>query len=93
MQGTSPPELSKVRFQTGECVPRSGIYRVSHPEHRLPEEITLAAGDQFPSCAACDALVSFRLLRRVEIDPEFRIHLFLLPVLEDEQQKTSKKVA
>ena len=48
-------------FRTGATVPSSGIYQVVHKEHRLPEEVILIGGAQFPRCSKCDGLVMFSL--------------------------------
>ena len=37
------------RFQTGDVVPQTGIYRVAHLAHRLPHEVVIFAGDRFSS--------------------------------------------
>lgn len=87
---SDPPELA---FRTGETVQRSGVYAVSHADHRLPPEVTLAGGDVFPPCSACETLVSFQFLRPVNINPGFRIQLFALPILKDESEEISKKAA
>jgi hypothetical protein len=87
-----PLELADKTFRTGESILCDGVYRVTHPEHRLPSEITLASGDQFPKCSACDVAVSFRFLRPVTIDPEFRIHLFELPVLKGKSAEIPKEI-
>ena len=73
-------------YKTGATVPRSGIYTVRHSEHRLPGEVTLLQGEQFPRCAGCDIAVSFRL-RQALPDAgtwlRFHVHLYQLPVLDD----------
>lgn len=53
------------RYQPGEVVPESGVYRVSHDEHRLMHEATLLAGDRFPICKRCKHKVRFELRRPV----------------------------
>lgn len=49
--------------ETGQEVPKSGVYRVVHAEHRLPREVVLIAGNKFPRCGKCAIVVSFELIR------------------------------
>lgn len=73
-------------WKTGALVPRSGIYTVRHSEHRLPREVTLLRGEQFPRCAGCESAVLFRLKRRLDRADawlRFHVHLYQLPVLDD----------
>jgi hypothetical protein len=56
------------KHRPGEIVPESGVYRVTHEEHRLMHEATLLAGDPFPLCRQCRRAVRFELLRSVK-DP------------------------
>ena len=53
----------KDMHQTGQEIQASGIYRVSHGEHRLPSEVELIAGNRFPRCGKCGNPVTFELLR------------------------------
>lgn len=73
------------RFKTGEVVPHSGIYKVSHAEHRLPHEVTLLRANPFPPCARCGNSVTFRLLRAVTVD-RFAITLNVIPPLPGEAE-------
>jgi len=41
-------EAMAERYKTGQVVPHSGIYQVSHNEHRLPHEVTLLRANSFP---------------------------------------------
>ncbi len=47
---------------TGERIPASGIYRVYHRAHRLPDEVALREGFPFPRCAKCSGKVRFRMM-------------------------------
>jgi hypothetical protein len=47
-------------------VPKAGIYKVSHAQHRLPHKATFKAHEKFPVCHKCDAQVRFELLVPVE---------------------------
>jgi hypothetical protein len=76
---------AKQIFKTGETVPESGIYRVTHAEHRLPHEVTLLKGAQFPRCSKCKEAVTFRV---VALAPRLdnlreRVTLYQLPDLDD----------
>ena len=72
-------------YKTGETVPHSGIYRVSHDEHRLPHEVTLLRANTFPPCSKCGNNVSYKLLRAVTVD-RFSVVLNAIPPLPDETQ-------
>lgn len=52
-------------FATGELVPYSGIYRITHyPPHTGEEAVTLTQGTQFPQCVHCER-ASFMLLNEL----------------------------
>ena len=72
-------------YKTGETVPHSGIYRVSHSEHRLPHEVTLLRANPFPPCSKCGNDVAYDLLRAVTVE-RFAITLNAIPPLPDETQ-------
>jgi len=77
-------------YKTGEEIPTSGVYRVTHSEHRLPHEVMLLRGEKFPKCQACSDAVAFRLLRaakeisRDEKSLIFNVALYEIPVLDDD---------
>ena len=71
-------------YKTGQVVPHSGIYQVSHNEHRLPHEVTLLRANSFPPCAKCGNNVSYNLLREVTVD-RFSVVLNAIPELTDSQ--------
>jgi hypothetical protein len=71
-------------YKTGQTVPHSGIYRVSHSEHRLPHEVTLLRANTFPPCSKCGNNVLFNLLRGVTVD-RFSIVLNAIPEMTDSQ--------
>ena len=48
-------------FAPGEAVPESGIYRVTHQEHREDHPVQALKGEIFPSCRKCRQQVRFRL--------------------------------
>lgn len=70
-------------FATGSVIPASGIYSVSHPPHKLPNEIILIKNEQFPRCAKCDVPVTFMLIRAVHSAYQ-PVHVYELPVLDDD---------
>ena len=69
-------------------MPTTGIYRIIHTAHRLPHEVILVAGGQFPRCSKCDVWVSFELVletrARFEYEP---VQMYELPVVDDEVKK------
>ena len=74
-----PSKRMPKTFHTGDAIPASGIYRVTHNQHRLPHEVTLLIGNNFPRCEQCDGAVRFKILRSVEED-NFLVSLYVLPV-------------
>jgi hypothetical protein len=74
-------------FKTGENVLESGIYKVTHAEHRLPHEVTLLKGAEFPRCSKCKEAVTFEV---VALAPKLdrlreRVTLHQLPDLGDSE--------
>jgi hypothetical protein len=53
-------------FKPGDKVPRSGIYQVTHYQHRIPHEAVVTAMQPFPVCRICGARVRYRLARGAE---------------------------
>lgn len=49
-------------FETGQIIPQSGSYAVSHKPHLLKPEATLLKEHVFPACAKCEIPVHFNLL-------------------------------
>jgi hypothetical protein len=70
--------LTQKTFKTGQSVPQSGIYRVTHSDHRLPHEVTLLRSQGFPPCSKCGVEVKFKLVRGVTVD-SFKVVLNSLP--------------
>ena len=54
------------KYRPGELVPESGVYRVTHDEHRLMHEAMLLVGSKFPVCKRCNRSVRFELRRAVK---------------------------
>jgi YjzC-like protein len=83
--------MSEEKFNTGQTVPQSGIYRVTHAGHRLPHEVTLIAGEIFPRCSKCKDAVQFEAVRHATLaqaDRSFKIVVYELPVVEEEDNPT-----
>ncbi len=62
-------------FAPGQKVTASGIYRVSHDQHRHDHEVTLFSGEKFPACLQCGRRVRFQLQRAagpIEEDSDFK---------------------
>lgn len=70
-------------YRTGQAIPDSGIYRVHHQHHRLPHEVTLLAGYDFPRCEKCSDPVEFEGVRLAPQPESLRsnIVLYALPVM------------
>lgn len=80
------PGVKLTHLCTGIIVPTTGIYRVVHPEHRLPPNVILAGGNLFPRCSKCDAPVRFELLLEAREGFEWHpVPIHELPVVEEEQ--------
>jgi hypothetical protein len=65
-------DSSKTVYKPGQAVPKAGIYKVSHAEHRLPHRASFKAGDEFPLCAKCADGVRFELLMAADGDHDKR---------------------
>jgi hypothetical protein len=81
-------------LRTGCTVPESGIYRASHSQHNLPEEVTLLRNQNFPRCSRCDRPVFFELVRSapalVNVHPSrFTVALYELPELTNDEKAAS----
>jgi hypothetical protein len=66
--------MEKGPFRPGEVVPATGIYGVTHYQHRMPHEVFAKGGETFPSCRRCDTRVYFTLVRpaaHLGADPDF----------------------
>src|SRR4051794_15176701 len=86
-QGASDTEMkNKKRFQTGDLVPETGIYRVAHQAHRLPHEVIIVADQPFPRCSKCGGAVVFELVYAAPDLFQYGVrHLYELPVLEEDR--------
>jgi len=49
-------------FKPEHVARRSGIYRADHRRHREPQEVTVLAGERFPSCPGCTYGVNYTLI-------------------------------
>jgi hypothetical protein len=61
-------DSSKTVYKPGQVVPKAGIYKVSHAEHRLPHHASFKAGDKFPLCSKCADGVRFELIVAADVD-------------------------
>jgi len=84
--------LKRKLHSTGQVIPASGIYRVTHSQHNVPEEVTLLKGEKFPRCAKCRKPIEFELIHAAP-DPGFRVALYELPELPDGENKRQGKKA
>jgi len=55
-------DSSRKLYKPGQVVPKAGIYKVMHAEHRLPHKASFKARYKFPACGKCAAMVRFELL-------------------------------
>lgn len=70
----SSARMAEKRYRPGEVVPCSGVYRVSHEEHRAEHDGILLKGQLFPACTVCGERVEFHLLQAsnpIEQQPDF----------------------
>jgi hypothetical protein len=70
----SSARMAESQFKPGEVVPYSGVYRISHVEHRAQHEGILLKGQVFPACTACGEHVRFQLMQAanpIEQQPDF----------------------
>ena len=83
-------ELAAV-FHTGQDVPESGVYRVTHEDHRLPHEVTLLRNAQFPHCAKRADMVVFEPLALTSSlrEKHSGMILYELPETDGDETETS----
>jgi len=53
-------------FVPGRRVLTSGIYEVTHADHRRPHRVTAVMGENFPFCRDCGDQVRFRLVESAD---------------------------
>ena len=58
--------LGKKSYQAGDNVPITGLYRVSHYQHRMPHDVVIKQGTVFPACNKCGTRVTFALSNTAE---------------------------
>ena len=49
------------QYKTGDRVPETGIYNVTHDGHRLQHQAIIIRDEKFPRCAKCADAVFFEL--------------------------------
>lgn len=80
--------MLKKAFRTGETIPVTGIYRVSHAAHRLPHDCTLIEGYAFPRCSKCGDAVHFEVVATAPLwrsGPTRTVIIYELPELPPDQ--------
>jgi hypothetical protein len=71
----SSARMAESQFTPGEVVPCSGVYRISHVEHRAEHDGILLKGQPFPVCTMCGEKVRFQLIQAanpIEQQPDFK---------------------
>ena len=74
MSQDSSAKMAERRFQPGEAVPSSGVYRIIHGNHREDHDGILLHGQTFPACVVCGEKVRFQLVQAsnpIEKQPDF----------------------
>lgn len=78
------------RYRTGEIVPETGLYLLTHNPHHLQHAALLLKEAQFPGCSLCQAEVVFEL---AYVTPglfhPFQYRINELPEIDD---KTSERI-
>jgi hypothetical protein len=84
----------RMKYLTGHEVVDSGIYRVTHAQHRLPHTVTICKGEMFPRCAKCDNRVTFELVHEAECGFSYEpIHVYELQPLQEENDAAAAAAA
>lgn len=83
-----------MKYRPGDTVPRSGVYSVEHPSHRLMHAATFIVDTRFPRCKECKQSVRFRLLRTVDDHKAlpFHNHAFLEEDTDPEPPSLAKAI-
>ena len=69
-------------YRAGDAIPKSGIYRVYHLNHRVSHDVTLLRGEIFPRCEQCGNATHFELLRAassLDSSNGFGVRLYVVP--------------
>lgn len=75
-------------YKPGQVVPRTGIYKIYHRQHRLMHEAALVEKTLFPRCKKCKGAVRFELARPV---PEKFVLPFRSTELLEESQEPQER--
>ena len=59
-------DSAKTLYQPGDQVPKAGIYKVIHEEHRQPHETSFRLNEKFPTCRICGDGVRFEMVMYAE---------------------------
>lgn len=80
--------MAASHFKTGDVVPESGIYRVTHSVHRLPHSVTICKDEVFPRCAKCSDLVAYEMVRAVDCPFTYEpMHVYELQPVSDSEEE------
>ncbi len=74
LEGSRFDRMAESKYRPGDEVPKSGIYLVSHYQHRSEHDALLTAAGAFPRCRVCGNQVTYRLVRGaspIELDQDF----------------------
>ena len=66
--------MAERAYRPGDEVPSSGIYRVSHKQHRPEHDALLTVSTPFPRCRVCGDNVIYQLVQGaspIESDQDF----------------------
>ena len=72
------------KYKTGDRVPETGIYNVTHDHHRLQHQVIIIRDEKFPRCGKCADSVFFELDYAVPtlLESDF-IRVYELPEVEE----------
>jgi len=76
-------------YRAGDAIPKSGIYRVFHVNHRVSHEVTLLRGEVFPRCEQCGDATHFELVRAassLDSSNGFGVRLYVVPHPESKKE-------
>ncbi|HEV3036472.1 MAG TPA: hypothetical protein VHA33_01545 [Candidatus Angelobacter sp.] len=74
---------SNGNFMTGSSIRQTGIYSVSHTEHRLPKQVFLVKNGVFPRCAKCTEAVTFTPVLTSDQSVPNPVYVRELPVMDE----------
>ena len=79
-----PKPFAVQKYRTGERVPQTGIYKVTHDHHRLPHQVIIIKNEVFPRCAKCEDTVFFEMAYPAPAVSESSfVRIYELPEVEE----------